>query len=422
MSDPKKIIIVGMGDRSTIYSRESLVHPELFKIVGVVDINPARVKVAQEMFDIPKEHCFTSIDDLVAVPKFADGVINGTMDQLHVATSIPLLKAGYDILLEKPFALNQKEADLLLNCVHETGRKVMICHVLRYTPFYRKIKEVLASGEIGDVINIQMSEEVSYFHESVSYIRGKYGSSRLCGSGMLLSKCSHDLDIMAWLMGDNKPTCVSSIGTTTQFKPEMAPEGAGTRCLLDCPVERECQYSARRLYLENPQRWANNVWFGLGSLSMEEKEHILSDLNNPFGRCVYRCQQDIVDHQSVLIGFKNGATGTFSMTGGGTASGRFIHITGTKGEIRGIFEDQMFSVYKIDPTAEGGRIERKEVLEKTDAHGGGDQEVIKDFVALLAGEKVSPCCTSIDDSVTGHKIVYLAEDSRLAGGQIQRYN
>jgi hypothetical protein len=148
---------------------------------------------------------------------------------------------------------------------------------------------------------------------------------------MLLSKCSHDLDIMSWLMGDNIPVTISSVGSVLQFKEEKAPEGAGTHCLNNCPLERECIYSARRLYIENPMRWANNVWHDTHSCPAtdEEKEKILRQEDNPFSRCVYRCNINIVDHQSVLIHFRDGATGTFSMNGGATMPRRIIHVTGT---------------------------------------------------------------------------------------------
>ena len=274
MSRPSRIIIVGMGVRSMIYAREALEHPDLFQIVGVADVNPDRVKVARETFGIPEENCFSSVEALVAVPKFAEGVINGTMDQQHVPTSLPLLRHGYDILLEKPFAVNRQEAEQLIECEHETGRRVMVCHVLRYAPFYRRIKEIVARGEIGRVINIRMAEQVSYFHESVSYVRGKYASPEICGSGMLLSKSCHDIDIMTWLMGGNDPVSVSSIGSVFQFKPEMAPEGAGTHCLLDCPVERTCPYSAKRLYIEHPQRWTGNIWHDIGRENSTEEERV----------------------------------------------------------------------------------------------------------------------------------------------------
>jgi predicted dehydrogenase len=241
---------------------------------------------------------------------------------------------------------------------------------------------------------------------------------------MLLSKCSHDLDIMAWLMNDTRPSRVSSIGSVFQFRPELAPEGAGTHCLLNCPVERDCIYSARRLYLEHPQRWANNVWreCGHAGCSEEEKQRILLEKDNPYSRCVYRCDLQIVDHQSVLVGFADGATGTFSMTGGAAAPARHIHITGTRGELSGIFEEKRFTVSRIDPEAEGGMVRRvvdAPVALSWDAHGGGDQAVVQDFIALLTGTGVSPCCTTLEDSMAGHQIVFLAEKSREKNGETQ---
>ena len=425
-TSPISVIIVGMGGRASIYSAVALTNPEMLQIVGVVDVNPERIKQAQLMFDLPDEHCFNTVEELVTVPKFADAAINCTMDRLHVETSIPLLRHGYDLLLEKPYALNDEEGSLIINCARETGRKVMVCHVLRYTPFYRSLRRVIALGTIGDVINIHMVNQVGYQHESVSFVRGKYAREEICGSGMLLSKCSHDLDIMSWLMGDNIPVTISSVGSVLQFKEEKAPAGAGTHCLNNCPLERECHYSARRLYIENPMRWANNVWHDTHSSpeSDAEKEEILRREDNPFSRCVYRCDINIVDHQSVLIHFRDGATGTFSMNGGATMPRRIIHVTGTRGEIHGDFERERFHVRLIDPAAPGGYTERTldmSDFQQGDAHGGGDRSIVLDFIALLRGERTSPGCPTLEDSIVGHRMVFLAEKSRLAGGAVQQF-
>ncbi len=425
-ASPISVVIVGMGGRASIYSAVALTNPELLNVVGVVDVNPERTRQAQLMFDLPDEHCFTTVEELVAVPKFADAAINCTMDRLHVETSLPLLRHGYDLLLEKPYALNDEEGKLIIDCARETGRKVMVCHVLRYTPFYRSLRRVIALGTIGDVINIHMVNQVGYQHESVSFVRGKYAREEICGSGMLLSKCSHDLDIMSWLMGDNIPVTISSVGSVLQFKEEKAPEGAGTHCLNNCPLERDCIYSARRLYIENPMRWANNVWHDTHSSpeTDEEKEAILSRPDNPFSRCVYRCNINIVDHQSVLIHFRDGATGTFSMNGGATMPRRIIHVTGTRGEIHGDFERERFHVRLIDPEAPGGYTERTldiSDFQQGDAHGGGDRSIVLDFIALLRGERTSPGCPTLEDSIVGHRMVFLAEKSRLADGAVQQF-
>ena len=423
---PISVVIVGMGGRASIYSAVALTNPELLKVVGVVDINPERVRQAQLMFDLQQEHCFRSVEELVAVPRIADAAINCTMDRLHVETSLPLLRHGYDLLLEKPYALNDEEGQRIISCAREHERKVMVCHVLRYTPFYRALRRVIALGTIGEVIHIHMTNQVGYQHESVSFVRGKYAREEICGSGMLLSKCSHDLDIMSWLMGDNVPATISSVGSVIQFKEEKAPEGAGTHCLNNCPLERDCPYSARRLYIEHPMRWANNVWHDTHSnpTTDEEKEAILRQPDNPFSRCVYRCDINIVDHQSVLIHFRDGAIGTFSMNGGASTPRRMMHITGTKGEIYGDFERERFHVRQIVPEAPGGYTERTldiSDFQQGDAHGGGDRSIVLDFVALLRGERTSPGCPTLEDSITGHRMVFLAEKSRLAGGAVQQF-
>ena len=247
---PITAIIVGAGHRAFTYAKLAITNPELLKIVGVADPDKIRQKKAMEMFGFPKENCFDSAEELAKAPKFADAVINGTMDEQHLATSLPLLKKGYDMLLEKPFATNEKEMRELVNCVKENGNKVMICHVLRYTPFYLSIKEIVHSGEIGDIINIQTSEHVSYHHLSTSYVRGKWANSDRCHTSMLLAKCCHDIDIMMWMMSETKPVSISSFGSKFQFKPENAPKDAGTRCLVDCPLVDTCRYSAKRLYLD----------------------------------------------------------------------------------------------------------------------------------------------------------------------------
>lgn len=423
---PISVVIVGMGGRASIYSAVALTNPELLKVVGVVDINPERVRQAQLMFDLPQEHCFSSVEELVAIPRIADAAINCTMDRLHVETSLPLLRHGYDLLLEKPYALNDEEGQRIISCAREHERKVMVCHVLRYTPFYRALRRVIALGTIGDVIHIHMTNQVGYQHESVSFVRGKYAREEICGSGMLLSKCSHDLDIMSWLMGDNVPATISSVGSVIQFKEEKAPEGAGTHCLNNCPLERDCPYSARRLYIEHPMRWANNVWHDTHSnpTTDEEKEAILRQPGNPFSRCVYRCDINIVDHQSVLIHFRDGAIGTFSMNGGASTPRRMMHITGTKGEIYGDFERARFHVRQIVPEAPGGYTERTldiSDFQQGDAHGGGDRSIVLDFVALLRGDRTSPGCPTLEDCIVGHRMVFLAEKSRLAGGAVQQF-
>ena len=426
---PVTAIIVGAGHRALVYSQLALTNPEQLKIVGVGDPNAVRRKHCMESFGFGEDMCFESAQELAKKGKLADTVINGTMDEQHIETSIPLLNAGYDMLLEKPFAVNEEEMRELVECAKKNNSKVMICHVLRYTPFYYGIKERVSKGEIGDIINIQTTEHVSYHHLSTSYVRGKWANSDKCHTTMLLAKCCHDIDLMMWFMSETKPVSISSFGSKYQFKPENAPEGAGNICMVDCPYVDTCNFSTKRLYIDHPDRWAFYVWDALEAIdnpTIEDKIALMKS-DSPYARCMYKCDNNVVDHQSVLVNFANGATGTHNMVGGSSQSLRKIHIIGTKGEIYGNFEESKFYVSKIDPSpnAHNGECDIEEVdLNVTGdmvgaygGHGGGDERLTADFVKFIRGEKPSLACTSIFDSVAGHLCVYLADQSRENGGK-----
>lgn len=426
---PVTAIIVGAGHRAFVYAELAKTDPQKLKIVGVADPDPIRRKKAMEYFGFGEDMCFENADELAAKGKLADTVINGTMDEQHIATAVPLLNAGYDMLLEKPFAVNEQELDTLVECARKNNSKVMICHVLRYTPFYYGIKERVESGEIGDIINIQTSEHVSYHHLSTSYIRGKWANSDKCHTSMLLAKCCHDIDIMMWMMSKTKPVAVSSFGSKYQFKPENAPKNAGNVCMVDCPLVDTCVYSTKRLYIDHPERWAFYVWDALEGIenpTIDDKIALMKS-DSPYARCIYKCDNNVVDHQSVLVNFANGATGTHNMVGGSSYPLRRIHIIGTKGEIYGNFEESKFYVSKIDPSPDAQGEER--TVEEVDlnvtgdmvgaygGHGGGDERLSSDFVSFVRGEKPSLACTSVFDSVAGHLCVFLADKSRESGGQ-----
>lgn len=427
-SKPVTAVIVGAGHRAFVYSELAKTNPDLLKIVGVADPNPVRRKKAMEYFGFSEDMCFDSAQALAEKGRLADAVINGTMDEQHLETAIPLLNAGYDMLLEKPFAVCEEDMRQIVDCAKKNNSKVMICHVLRYTPFYYAIKERIVNGEIGDIINIQMTEHVSYHHLSTSYIRGKWANSDKCHTTMLLAKCCHDIDLMMWFMSETKPVSISSFGSKFQFKPENAPENAGTICMKDCPLVDECVYSTKRLYIDHPDRWSFYVWDALEGIenpTIDDKIALMKT-DNPYARCIYKCDNNVVDHQSVLVNFASGATGTHNMVGGSAEPRRNIHIIGTKGEIFGNFEESKFTVLKINPSPDAHNeecdVEEVDLRVTGDmvgaygGHGGGDERLAEDFVKFIRGGQPSLACTSIFDSVAGHLCVYLADKSRESGG------
>jgi len=416
-------IIVGAGHRSLIYASYAKKNPNDLKIVGVADPIELRQRQVAELYNLSKAQCFHSAEELAKQPKMADAVINGTMDHEHVSTSLPLLKAGYDILLEKPFAVNEDEMRELIRASQKYKRIIAICHVLRYAPFYIAIRQKVVDGVIGDIMNVQTKEHVSYHHMAVAYIRGKWNRKERCHSPMIMAKCCHDLDLISWMKSGVAPRSVSSFGNRMYFRSEKAPDGAGTRCLIDCPIEDKCPYSARKHYIDHPGRWVFYAWQCLEHLSepsIEKKIEALKKPDNPYGRCVWRCDNNVVDHQSVVIEFEDGCTATHNMIGGTSRPMRSIHLVGTKGEIQGIFEESRFVIRGIDPRPGHEYSEQVVDLDITGdmtgafgEHGGGDLMLVEDFVKVLQGEKYSISSTRIEDSVYGHLLGFSAEESRI---------
>jgi hypothetical protein len=290
--------------------------------------------------------------------------------------------------------------------------------VLRYAPFYTRIRQLVEDGEIGDILNVQTIEHVSYHHMAVGYVRGKWNKKSYCGSSMLMAKCCHDLDLITWIKSGIAPASVASFGSNYQFRPERTPENAGTRCLVDCPIESECLYSARKHYIDHPNRWSFYVWAGLEDIENPTIEQKIESLktDNPFGRCVWKCDNDVVDHQSLVIEFDDGCTATHNMVGGSSRPSRAMHLVGTLGEIQGVLEDSKFVIRHPDPRP--GHEYSEEIVDlnlEGDMHGafgghaGGDMRLVADFLRVIRGEPASLSTTTIEDSVNGHLIGFSAD-------------
>ena len=415
---PLRVAIVGAGHRALSYAQYAQREPSAMQITAVADPDPHRRQYVAEQYHLPPERCFPDAATLARHPEIADAAINGTMDRQHVPTSLPLLDAGWHLLLEKPFAVNEDEMWELVRAARKRQREIMICHVLRYAPFYQEFRKRLAAGLIGDIVSLQTIEQVSYHHMAVGYIRGKWNSEAGCGSPMLMAKCCHDLDLLMWMKSGIAPRRVASFGGRHFFRQEKAPAGAGTRCLTDCPIEATCPYSARKHYLDHPGRWTFYVWAELESLGRPptQAEMEASLRTSPFGRCVWRCDNDVVDRQSVTIEFADGAVATHMMVGGAARPQRSIHVVGTNGEIQGVFDESRFVIRHIDPRP--GREYSEEVVDlnvtgdmhgAAGGHGGGDALLIEDFVKVLRGEQPSPSCTKVQDSVYGHLTGFRAD-------------
>lgn len=417
----KTAIIVGAGHRALTYAQLAEVQPERLKIVGVADPNPFRRKMVAERFGLSEDMCFESAEALARRERLADAVINGTMDADHVPTTIPLLEKGYHVLLEKPFAISAEEVKLLEAAVKRTQRHVMICHVLRYAPFYTEIKKRILNGDIGEIISIHTSEHVSYHHIANCFVRGKWRRSDVCKSSMLVQKCCHDLDLLCWFLSGIAPVRLSSLGGRKLFCAEKAPENSGTYCQLDCPLEKECIYSNGNINLNHLQRWGAYVWTNIedkAEPTLEDYRKELSRKDNPYAKCVWKLDNNVVDRQNVIIEFANGAVASHDMIGGASCGCRKIHIVGTLGEIEGTMDEFAFKVRRINTAPEHEfDIEYVDLNQDGDTtgafggHGGGDMRLAEDFISVLEGREPSISCTVLADSVNSHLIAFLADQA-----------
>ena len=328
-SKPISVIVIGAGNRGwRAYSSYGLKFPEELKVVGVAEPIPYRRERISKAFNIPKDKQFETWEHVFNRPKFADALFITTPDDLHYGPAMAGLEAGYHLLLEKVIAQTWNECNDILNLTEKKNAIVAVCHVLRYTPYYRKIKEVVDSGLIGDIVSIQHLEPIEHIHMSHSFVRGNWSNSQK-SNPIILSKSCHDTDILRWIV-DKPCKMVSSFGSLKYFRKENAPPGSTARCTGGCTVERECVYSAKKIYLEN------RGWLGHLNLETVNDTTILRELNNgPYGRCVFRCDNDVADHQITNFEFEDHITVSFSIEAMSHYGGRRTNIFGTKGDITG---------------------------------------------------------------------------------------
>lgn len=421
--DMKKIscVILGYGDRSSRYADYAKQVPEELEVVGVIDINELKRRQCKEAFGLQDNQVFESLEVFLDADVACDVVINGTMDQMHYETTMLLLEKGYDILLEKPVTSNPKELLAIEKKAKEKGCKVVVCHVLRYTPFYSKIKSIIDSGRIGKIVNMQLNEHVWYGHFVNSFVRGKWRSEKECGSGLLLAKCCHDTDLMCWLNNATMPESVSSFGSKSFFTETNAPEGATNYC-YECKNQKECMFNAEKFQIEKdfiPFYTWQGINKPLDEITLEEKREFLK--KDIYGQCVFKTDMDIVDRQCVSVQFTNGSIGTLNLVGVASKAGRHIHIVCEYGEIVGYIEDnkilvRVFDKDKVWYDEEWIDFDAENSMGDEDnsvgGHYGGDYYIMKDLVRFLNGEPTSVSTTVIEDSVNSHLICYAAEKAR----------
>ena len=401
-----RFVLIGAGQRGMIYAKYA--REKGHEIAAVAEPDEVKRQIAGEAFGIPEQFRFHTGKELLEQPKLGDAAIIATMDRDHYQEAVPAMEKGYHLLLEKPISPVPEETLAIEEAAERSGRHVSVCHVLRYSPFFRELKKAVASGRIGRVITIQHNENIGNFHIAHSFVRGNWRRSELA-SPLIMQKSCHDMDLLVWLAGSGCES-VASFGDLTYFREENAPEGAARRC-CDCPLKETCRFSAYRCYLPVAGNWPAVV------LTEDQSEEGLREAirTGPYGRCVYHCDNNVCDHQVSILRLRNGVTATFNLSGFTSQMTRTLKIMGEDGEIRASEAENEIEIIRFAST--GQETCEREIIrpeEQTSGHSGGDSGIVEDFLAMLEGN-LNESATDIHESVESHMMACAAEEARLTG-------
>ena len=401
----KKLVVFGLGQRGHIFATYAKKYPQQFLLTAIIENNPIKIEQAKkEYVGVP---IYTDYKAFLETKTPADLVAVATQDEQHKEHAVAMMQAGYDLLLEKPIANHIEDCYRIYEASKLYNRKVIVCHVLRYTPFYSTVKRIIDSGKLGDIVTIHASENVGYFHQAHSFVRGPWRNKEQ-SSPMILAKCCHDMDIIRYLMG---VPCVSvnSYGDLYYFHSGNAPANSTQYC-SDCPCE-DCMYKAQTLYTDTEQGWCAHYF-----LKDEwTKENVLRDLKGTqYDRCVFKCDNDVVDHQVTVMRFEGGKTACHTMTAFSKEIYRDLKVHGTKAELVGVVEKNFIEIRNF-----GGEVERVNI-DVSDAtvggHMGGDYFMMKNVYNALNGQPAEGI-SYLDVSIESHLMSFGAETSRLNDGK-----
>ena len=408
MPQPLEMALLGAGNRGTFaYGPYALMYPNELRFVAVAELDDVKRARFAQAHGIPPERQFRSWEELLSRPQLAEAVLNCTMDRDHIASSLAALEAGYDMLLEKPMAARAEECVQIVQTAERLGRTLQICHVLRYAPFFEQLYDVVHSGRLGDIVSVNHNENLHYAHQAHSFVRGNWGNEGR-SAPMILAKCCHDLDFLIWLLGEN---CVSlsSQGSTKIFHSGRVGPNIPDRCLDGCPIADACPYYAPRIYLGPAASM-----FMVNALTTDPTpEGRLRALETgPYGRCVYRCDNDVVDHQVVTMDFPSGTTVTLTMQGFSHMEGRTMRIDGTRATLLGDSARNELCIFDhhTDPDISVGHAEVLYPSRAGSGHGGGDYRILASFIRTM--REGEPPLTTARVSLESHLMAFAAEEAR----------
>ncbi len=449
---PVEAVLIGAGQRGAeVYGEYAIRHPEDVRIIAVAEPDVVRRNWFGDRHRIPAKNRFPTWEPLLEQPARGQAALICTQDHLHVAPALQAMRSGYDVLLEKPMATRAEDCRLLVKTSEQTGRQLHISHVLRYTPHFQKIRQILEDETLGQVVTVAHREDVAWWHMAHSYVRGNWRKT-VESSPMILAKCCHDFDILLWLLG-RQCLWLSSTGGLRHFRPEQAPEGAPRHCLDGCPVSDTCPFYAPFIYIDLLPLWRSfaETAHGLPKLAATlrarspraakalatlvpplkplrnyrgwprsvvthdpQPQRILEALRTgPYGRCVYHCDNDVVDHQVVIMQFEGDLAVSLTMQGHADLEGRWTRIEGSRGSLEAHFGIGG-SWIELRDHRSNRQVRYNTGAERGSGHGGGDHALMRAFLkSVQRGSEGA--LTTARQAVESHLMALAAEESRLGG-------
>ena len=404
---PLTVAVVGAGNRGgDVYARHLKGLGGVAEVVAIADPDAARLRAVGDEHGVSDELRFGDWRELLGRERLADAVVIATPDLLHVEPALAALERDYHLLLEKPIAPTREGMRRIAKAAARSRGSVTVAHVLRYSELFATIKELLDAGRIGGLVSVQHTENIGYWHFAHSYVRGNW-RNEAGSSPMILAKACHDLDLLRWLVGE-PCLSVASFGELHHFRRDQAPEGSTDRCTDGCQVERSCPYSAIRIYLERFEGRPGPP----GSLVEPAPEFVRQQLETgPYGRCVYRCDNDVADHQVVALRFAGGVSVNLTVSAFTEDNTRTVHLMGSHGEIHAHMGKGEIVINDFS----AGTRELVQVTPAGQGHSGADEGLVRDFVARLRGEVTGPALTDLAASIESHEMAFAAEASRKEG-------
>ena len=403
-------VVIGAGLRGRhTYGAQALAYPDRLRVVGVAEPDPLRRAAMAREHGLASGACFDDWRPLLDAPRRADAAIVATSDTLHVDPALAALERGYHVLLEKPMAPDPVDCVRVVDAAERAGCILQISHVLRYAPLYARVAELLAERRLGRLVQLSLEEHVAGWHMAHSFVRGRFRKRSLAAPFVLAKSC-HDLDLLCWFAGSS-PRRVASFGDLRGFHADAAPAGAPERCSDGCPVQAECPYDAERFYLGPDEKLASIwPWCDVSSdPSRESRRHGLE--TGPYGRCVYRCDNDVADHQVVSVDFGDGLTGSFGVHGHASRESRSLRIVGSEGELRGVLDEGWLEWSRPGAfEAQRSRFDTSPI-----GHFGGDRELLEHFCRAVALGTPEAVLASGRSALESHLLGFAAERSRERG-------